>query len=82
MSVLYYSPWLSDSPRDVLGLYILAFFWFLVAWLFAVWFGLKLYQLRRTEPDVRKPYWVGLALFVTSYLVVGVGFFSGYIVTV
>lgn len=82
MSVLYYTPWLSDTPREMLLPYIVAFFWFLIVWIAAIYYGVKAFKLREKNPNIGKKYFYGLVAIVASYCIVWFGVFNGYLVSV
>ena len=82
MSVFYYTPWLTNTPHDVLGLYVMAFFWFLLVWIVAIYYVIKADKLRSKTPELTNKYMYGLGLIIFSYIIVLIGFFSGYTVTV
>ena len=82
MSVLYYTPWIFGATRANLAPYILAFFWFLGVWIVGIAYGVKAYGLRKTDPTSMNRYLIALGIVLFSYVIVGVGVFSGYMITV
>ena len=51
-------------------------------WIVAIVYAVKAYKLRNDTPILGRKYLVGLGMILVSYLVIWVGFFRGYIVTV
>jgi len=82
MSILYYSPWTLGATRANLGPYLLALLWFAGAWIIAVFYMVNAFKYRKINTLLSKRYLMGLTLLLTSYVIVGVGIFNGYVVTV
>jgi len=82
LSFLYYTPWIFGATRANLGPYLLAFFWFMGAWIVAIIYGVKAFKLRRTNSSLCNKYLIGVAAVLISYIIVWAGMFNGYMVTV
>ena len=82
MSALYYTPWLFGASHITLGLYLLAFIWFFGVWFAVILYAVKAYKYRKTDPNVKNRYLLGLTITVLSYVVVWGGIFNGYMISV
>jgi len=78
----YFTPWLIAANRANLGLYIISFLWFLVAWIFVVIraIGIIRQLLREKALDIHKV--ISALLIVVCYIMVLAGIGNGYIITV
>ena len=84
MSGLYYLPWLIE-PRAGLGPYILAFIWFLVAWIVVVVHLAMVLHISRTRQATKgrvRKHLAAAAIIGLSYLAVIIGVLNGLVVTV
>ena len=82
MSLFYYMPWLLEPARDYVPPYLLAFFWFMGAWLAAIYYGVRAFKLRKIDSSQKNRYISGMAIILVSYVIVWVGIFNGYLLTV
>ncbi|MCP3924295.1 MAG: hypothetical protein GY714_17100 [Desulfobacterales bacterium] len=82
MSLLYYSPWIGEVSRAKLGPYILAFLWFIGAWIIAIVYIVLAFKNRKDAPELTKIYLIGVGIFLISYAIVWIGILNGYMVTV
>ncbi|WP_372797424.1 hypothetical protein [Pontiella sp.] len=79
----YFSPWYSGDPRNALGLYILAFFWFLLfGWITMIANVVIMIKQRKANDRFWKPYGLSALIIALSYLAVWIGALNGYMVTV
>lgn len=82
-SFLYYLPWIAD-PGKSLGAYIIAFFWFLAAWiplLIHLYLGIRK-KIKKEEGNIYLPHLVVALCILISYGIVVIGIVKGYMVTV
>ena len=82
MSGLYYMPWVFGATRANLLPYVLVFLWFMGAWILVVAYLVKAGRLTKTNTTLKHRYFVALGMFFFSHVIVWIGFFNGYIVTV
>ena len=81
MSAFWFAPWIGD-PRSGLSFYVLAFFWFFIAWIIALGYCVKAFKLRKTDSGAKTMYWIGASIIFISYFIVWAGAVKGYMVTV
>lgn len=77
----YFSPWIWNA-RDFLGVYILAYFWLLIGWVFVplhVFFGIR---LRHREGSHWQHHLYSALITVLCYATVMVGIMNDFMVTV
>ncbi|MEM7792495.1 MAG: hypothetical protein AAF546_13915 [Verrucomicrobiota bacterium] len=82
-SFLYYLPWIID-PREALGIYLVAFFWFLGAWIIMfshLVFGIK-NKIQDKGTFTPKEHFISASIIFCSYLAVFIGAANGFMVTV
>ncbi len=85
MSLLYYAPWVGEASRVKLGPYIVSFFWFfwfLFVWLLMVFYFYRAYSLRKTKRAEGSFFLRSGFVILASYVIVFVGIFNGYMVSV
>jgi len=82
LSFAYYVPWIGIASRASLGPYIVAFLWFLGAWLIGLFYAYKAIENKKLNKVLSKQYLVGFVMFLISYLIVFIGIFNGYMVSV
>jgi len=78
----YFSPWVTDHPREALGIYLLAFFWFfLVGWVVLlvnlVFMGVSL----KRRDAFWKQYGISSLIIVLCYIGVWIGVVKGFFMT-
>ena len=73
----YYSPWVIAANRDMLGLYILSVFWFLIAWIFVL---IRLAKSKNRPLDKHEI--CSLIVVGLCYLVIIISSSNGIVVTV
>jgi hypothetical protein len=75
-------PWVLGATRVNLGLYILVSLWFMVAWVIVIIYAIKAFKARNSTSCSSTKYLIGIAMIIISYIIVWVGLFNGYMVTV
>jgi len=78
----YYSPWYAGATRACLGLYILAFLWFLVAWVSVPFYLVKVALCAKRHDSNWKHHLAAAVIVLCSYVCIIIGMANNYMVTV
>ncbi len=80
--IAYFSPWWSGASRTNLGFYILAIFWFAIAWIILLFNIFKIIKLRKSNFENKKFYIINALVILISYVLLIIGWMNNFMVTV
>jgi hypothetical protein len=80
--IAYFSPWWYGAIHTCLGFYILAFLWFLIAWIIFLIQMLKFIKLKKNNDASWKYSLSNSIIILISYVVLFLGWMNNLIVTV
>lgn len=79
--LFYFSPWIID-PHSALGFYLVAFLWFLFAWIILIIHIILFVKLRIAKNRKAKHHLLAFVLILVSYCILFIGVFNNYVLTV